>query len=298
MPLTTPSGCGTALVTPFRPDGSLDEPAFRSLVDWQVASGINFLIPCGTTGEASTLSDDEWLRVVTLTVQTVAGRVPVFAGCTHNSTAVAVERAQRIAKVPGLTGILSASPYYNKPSQEGQFQHFSAIARAIDLPIILYNIPGRTAVNMEPATVRRLHTAHQNIVAVKESSGNLAQISECITQARPGFHVLAGDDGVGVNVVELGGKGLVSVASNEIPAEMAQMIQAALSGDFAKARAIETRVAALLKANFCEPSPAPCKALLNLMGKMTDTVRLPIVPATADARAKLTAIAKDLGLIQ
>ena len=297
MSLTVPSGCGTALVTPFRADGSLDEPALRSFVDWQVTSGMHFLIPCGTTGEASTLSDEEWLQVVTLTVQTVRGRVPVFAGCTHNSTAVAVDRAQRISKIPGLTGILTASPYYNKPSQEGQFQHFSAIARAIPLPIILYNIPGRTGVNLEPATVRRLHTAHQNIVAVKESSGNLAQISECITQARPGFHVLAGDDGVGVNVVELGGKGLVSVASNEIPAQMSQMIQLALDGDLPAARTIESRVAALLKANFCEPSPAPCKALLNLMGKMSDAVRLPIVPATPDARAKLSAIGKDLGLI-
>ena len=298
MNIEAPTGCGTALVTPFRADGSLDEPALIAHVDLQITSGVNFLIPCGTTGEASTLTDDEWLRVVTLTVQTAAGRVPVYGGCTHNSPAVACERAARISQILGLTGILSASPYYNKPSQEGQFQHFRAIAAATPLPIILYNIPSRTGVNIEPATILRLATACPNIVAVKESSGNLAQIAECITQAAPGFRVYAGDDGIALDAIEIGAHGLISVASNEIPAEMSDMIAAALARNWPKARGLQSRFAALMKANFCEPNPSPAKAVLSMMGRMTETVRLPIVPVSTEARAKLTTIATDLGLIQ
>ena len=297
MNMEAPIGCGTALVTPFRTDGSVDEAALTALVEWQVASGISFLIPCGTTGEASTLTEAEWLRVITLTVQTVAGRVPVFAGCSHNSTAVAVERAAQVSKIPGLTGILTASPYYNKPSQEGQFQHFRAIAAATPLPIILYNIPSRTGVNIEPATVLRLANACPNIVAIKESSGNLAQIAECITQAQKNFRVYAGDDGIALDVIELGGHGLISVASNEIPAEMSDMIAAALAKNWPKARGLQQRFAQLMKANFCEPNPAPAKAVLALMGKMSDTLRLPMMPVTAQSREKLTSIASELGLL-
>jgi len=298
MNFEAPLGCGTALVTPMRADGSVDEPALAAFVDWQVRSGISLLIPCGTTGEASTLTDAEWLRVIEITIEAAAG-VPVFAGCTHNSTAVAVERAQRLSKLRGLTGILTASPYYNRPSQEGQFQHFRAIANAVaPLPILLYNIPGRTGVNIDPATVLRLANACPNIVGIKESSGNLPQIAECITQARENFRVYSGDDGNALEVIELGGAGLISVASNEIPAEMSDMVAAALSKNWPKARGLNQRYAQLMKANFCEPSPAPAKAFLSMMGRMTDTVRLPIVPVSAEAREKLTTIASELGLLK
>jgi len=298
MNFEAPLGCGTALVTPMHPDGSVDEPALAAFVDWQVRSGISLLIPCGTTGEASTLTDAEWIRVIEITIAASSG-IPVFAGCTHNSTAVAVERAQRLAKLPGLTGILTASPYYNRPSQEGQFQHFRAIANAIaPMPILLYNIPGRTGVNIEPATVLRLANACPNIVGIKESSGNLPQIAECITQAAPGFRVYAGDDGIGLDVIELGGAGLISVASNEIPAELSGMIAAALQKNWPKARGLNQRFAQLMKANFSEPSPAPAKAVLSMMGKMTDTVRLPIVPVTPDTSEKLRTIAAELGLLR
>jgi len=296
MNMEAPIGCGTALVTPFRPDGSVDEAALTAFVDWQAASGISFLIPCGTTGEASTLTEAEWLRVITLTVETAAGRVPVFAGCSHNATAVAVERAARVSQISGLSGILTASPYYNKPSQEGQFQHFRAIATATPLPVILYNIPSRTGVNIEPATLHRLQSI-PNIAAVKESSGNLAQIAEVITQAREGFRVYAGDDGIALDVIELGGHGLVSVASNEIPAEMSDMIAAAIAKNWPKARGLQQRFAQLMKANFCEPNPAPAKAVLALMGRMTDTLRLPMLPVTAESREKLASIASELGLL-
>jgi 4-hydroxy-tetrahydrodipicolinate synthase len=290
------SGCGTALVTPFGADGAVDEVVFVRLVKWQIESGINFLIPCGTTGEASTLSEAEWLRVVELTVQTAAGRVPVFGGCTHNATGEAVARAKKLAKTPGLTGILTANPYYNRPGQEGQYQHFRAIAEAVELPILLYNIPSRTGVNLEPATVLRLAEIG-NIIGVKESSGNVAQITELITQAPSGFKVFSGDDGMTLPVLALGGAGLVSVASNAIPAQMAKMVGAALKGDWPTARTINCKYAALMKANFSEPSPAPVKAVLALMGRIEERLRLPMVPVTAATRQKLEAMLGELGLM-
>jgi 4-hydroxy-tetrahydrodipicolinate synthase len=289
------SGCGTALVTPFLADGGLDEPALVRLVNWQIESGINFLIPCGTTGEASTLNEAEWLRVVETVVNTVAGRVPVFAGCTHNATSEAVVRAKKLAKVPGLTGILTANPYYNRPGQEGQYQHFRAIAEAAEMPVLLYNIPSRTGVNLEPATVLRLAEI-ANIVGIKESSGSVAQITELITQAPRGFKVLSGDDGMTLPVLALGGAGLVSVASNAIPAPMAQMVGAALAGDWATARAINAKYLALMKAHFSEPSPAPVKAVLALMGRIEEKLRLPMVPVTAATRQKLEKLVGELGL--
>ncbi|MGA1982322.1 MAG: 4-hydroxy-tetrahydrodipicolinate synthase [Acidobacteriaceae bacterium] len=289
------SGCGTALVTPFLADGAVDEASFVRLVNWQIESGINFLIPCGTTGEASTLNEVEWLRVVEVTVNTAAGRVPVFAGCTHNSTSEAVARAKKVAKIAGLTGILTANPYYNRPGQEGQYQHFRAIAEAVELPILLYNIPSRTGVNLEPATVLRLAEI-KNIVAIKESSGSVAQISELITQAPRGFNVLSGDDGMTLPVLALGGAGLVSVASNAIPAPMAKMVGSALAGDWATARAINAKYLALMKAHFSEPSPAPVKAVLALMGRIEERLRLPMVPVTAPTRQKLEKLVGELGL--
>jgi len=290
------SGCGTALVTPFGADGAVDEAAFVRLVEWQIESGINFLIPCGTTGEASTLSEEEWLRVVELTVKTAAGRVPVFGGCTHNATSEAVARAKKLAKTPGLTGILTANPYYNRPGQEGQYQHFRAIAEAVEMPILLYNIPSRTGVNLEPSTVLRLAEI-RNIIGVKESSGSVAQITELITQAPSGFKVLSGDDGMTLPVLALGGVGLVSVASNAIPAQMAKMVGAALAGDWPTARAINCKYAALMKAHFSEPSPAPVKAVLALMGRIEERLRLPMVPVTAATRQKLEAMLGELELL-
>jgi 4-hydroxy-tetrahydrodipicolinate synthase len=290
------SGCGTALITPFRGNGAVDELALSSLVNWQVESGIDFLIPCGTTGEASTLTEAEHLRVVEAVVSAVAGRVPVYAGCTHNATSEAVARAKRLAKVGGLTGLLTANPYYNRPGQEGQYQHFRAIAEAVDLPILLYNIPSRTGVNLDVATALRLGEI-ENIIGIKESSGNLAQITEIIANAPRGFAVFAGDDGLALPVIALGGAGLISVASNAIPAQMTQMVRAAMTGDWTSARSVNSKYLKLMQAHFCEPSPAPVKAVLELMGRCEDVLRLPMVPVTAATREKLQGLVGELGLV-
>jgi 4-hydroxy-tetrahydrodipicolinate synthase len=290
-------GCGTALVTFFRADGSLDEAALARLVNWQIESGVNFLVACGTTGEASTMTEAENLRVIEITVNTAAGRVPVFGGCTHNATSEAVARARKLAKIPGLYGILTANPYYNRPGQEGQYRHFRAIAEAVaPLPLLLYNIPSRTGTNMEPATVLRLAEL-SNVIGVKESSGNIAQITEILNNAPAGFKVLSGDDALTLPVIALGGAGLVSVASNAIPAQMAQMVQAALTGDWTTARALNSKYFRLMQAHFSEPSPAPVKAVLALLGHGEDHLRLPMVPVTAPMRQKLEKILGELGLL-
>lgn len=289
-------GCGTALVTPFRRDSALDEPALQSLVNWQIESGINFLIPCGTTGEAATLSEVEWLRVIEVVVETAAGRVPVFAGCTHNATHEAVARTKKLHRVRGLTGVLTANPYYNKPGQEGQYYHFRAIAEATDLPVLLYNIPGRTGANLEPATVLRLAEL-KNVIGIKESSGNIAQITELITTAPQGFKVFAGDDSVALPVIALGGSGLVSVASNIIPGQMSQMVRAALDNDWATARRINREFFRLMQAHFWEASPAPVKAVLAMIGRGEDVLRLPMVPVSDGTRSKLEKLVSDLGLL-
>ncbi|HEY4010371.1 MAG TPA: 4-hydroxy-tetrahydrodipicolinate synthase [Acidobacteriaceae bacterium] len=289
-------GCGTALITPFRSDGSLDEPALRAHVHWQIACGISLLIPCGTTGEAATLTDPEWLRVVEITVEAANGRVPVFAGATHNSTREAIQRAQQLSRIHGLSGILTANPYYNKPGQEGQYQHFRAIAESVDLPILLYNIPGRTGANLEPATVLRLAEI-SNIIGIKESSGNMVQITELLTQAPRAFQVLAGDDALALPTLAVGGTGLVSVASNAIPQQMAQMIAAALNDSWIAARRINRHYFQLLQANFCEPSPAPIKAVMSLLGRGNEELRLPMIPVTAQTRRRLERILGELGLL-
>jgi 4-hydroxy-tetrahydrodipicolinate synthase len=289
-------GCGTALVTPFHSDGSLDEPSLRALVNSQLENGVSILIPCGTTGEASTLTEAETRRVIEITVEVAAGRAPIFAGCTHNSTTQAVLNAKRLAKIPNLTGLLTANPYYNRPNQEGQFQHFRAIAEAVDLPILLYNIPGRTATNLLPETVLRL-AEQPNIIAIKESSGVMGQIIELLTHAPATFSVLAGDDALALPVIALGGTGLVSVASNAIPGPMSQMIAAALSNDWPAARALNSRYFALMQAHFIEPSPAPIKATLALLGRCTETLRLPMVPVTEATRSKLESILHGLNLL-
>ena len=290
------SGCGTALVTPFRGDGGLDEPALHRLVNWQIESGVHFLVACGSTGEASTLTDAEMLRVVETVVGTAAGRVPVFAGCTHNATREAVARAKKLAKVPGLSGLLSANPYYNRPGQEGQYLHFRAIAEAAEMPVLLYNIPSRTGANLEPATVLRLAEI-PNIVGIKESSGSLNQVTELLTQAPRNFKVFSGDDVLALPVLSLGGAGLISVASNAIPAQMAQMVGGAMAGDWATARAINRQYYRLMQAHFWEPSPAPVKAVLALMGRGEDRLRLPMTPVSALTRRKLEVLLGELGLL-
>jgi 4-hydroxy-tetrahydrodipicolinate synthase len=289
-------GCGTALVTPFHQDGSIDEPALRSLVAWQVESGIDFLIPCGTTGETPTLSHDEWLRVIDTTIEVVAGRVPVLAGATSNSTQDAVAKAKEVATRPGVDAILTATPYYNKPTQEGQYRHFKAIAEAVDKPVILYNVPGRTGANLEPATLGRLAEV-PNIVGVKEASGNMTQIAEVCSTVPESFLVFSGDDAITLPVIALGGVGIISVASNEIPREMAEMTRAALSNDWTTARTIQKKYLPLMQANFIESSPLPVKAVLAMMGRIEEVYRLPLLPMRRDTRSKLQKIATEAGLI-
>lgn len=292
------SGCGTALVTPFCHDGSVDEAALRRHVAWQVESGIGLLVPAGTTGEASTLTEAEWLRVVEITVETAAGRALVFGGCTHNSTVEAVARAKRLAGVKGLTGVLTANPPYNRPSQEGQYRHFRAIAEAVELPVLLYNIPGRTGANLEPGTVLRLAADVKNIVGIKESSGNVAQITELLTRVAvdgpAGFKVFAGDDGMALPVIAVGGVGLISVASNVIPAEMSEMVRAALSGDWVRARELNARWFRLMQAHFWEASPGPVKAVLAMMGRGDDVLRLPMMRVSEGTRGRLRELLQEL----
>jgi 4-hydroxy-tetrahydrodipicolinate synthase len=290
-------GCGTALITPFKKDQSIDENALRRLVAWQVESGIHFLVPCGTTGETPTLTKDEWLRVIDITIEVAGGRVPIVPGATSNSTAEAVEKARELSRRKGVDAILTASPYYNKPTQEGQYQHFKAIAEAVDKPLVLYNVPSRTGVNIEPATLGRLAKV-PNVIAVKEASGNLSQIAEIFTHVPAGFLVLSGDDAVTLPVISLGGVGIISVASNEIPREMADMTAAALANDWNKARAVQNKFVRLMQANFIESSPMPVKAVLAMMGRIEEVYRLPMVPMKPETRAKLQQIAAEAGVLQ
>ena len=289
-------GCGTALVTPFHQDGSIDETALRNLVSWQVESGIDFLVPCGTTGETPTLSHDEWLHVIDVTIETVAGRVPILAGATSNSTHDAVGKAKEVAARPGVDAILTASPYYNKPTQEGQYRHFKAIAEAVDKPLILYNVPSRTGANIEPATLARLAEV-PNIAGVKEASGSITQIAEVLNAVPETFLVFSGDDAITLPVVALGGVGIISVASNEIPAEMSAMTRAALDNDWATARSLQRKYLPLMQANFIESNPLPVKAVLAMMGRIEENYRLPLVPMRRDTRSKLQRVATEAGLI-
>jgi 4-hydroxy-tetrahydrodipicolinate synthase len=289
-------GCGTALVTPFQSDGSVDEAALRSLVAWQVESKIDFLVPCGTTGETPTLTKDEWLRVVEITIEVAAGRVPIVAGATSNSTAEAVEKARTIAAIKGVDAILTASPYYNKPTQEGQYQHFKAIAETVDKPLVLYNVPGRTGANIEPGTAARLAEI-ENIVAIKEASGNISQMADLLNAVPESFLVLSGDDAVTLPLIALGGVGIISVVSNQIPREMAEMTRAALANDWTTARKLHRKYLPLMQANFIESNPMPVKAVLAMMGKIGENYRLPMVRVKAETRAKLEKIASQAGLL-
>jgi 4-hydroxy-tetrahydrodipicolinate synthase len=293
------TGCGTAIVTPFTANGSVDEPALWSLVNWQIESGIDFLVACGSTGEAATLDEEEWLHVVRLVIDAAAGRVPVWAGCTHNSTRVLVRQAAQLRRMPGVAAVLSANPYYNKPTQEGQFQHFMALAREVDpLPVCVYNVPGRTAVNLEPETVSRLAASARNIQAIKEASGRVTQFAELAHILPRSFKIFSGDDNLALAAIAVGAHGLISVASNEAPAEVLRMVRAALNNDWNEARDLERRFTRLFDANFWESNPAPVKTVLSLMGKCTEQLRLPLVPPTAATRARLERLAGELGLLK
>ncbi len=290
-------GCGTALVTPFLADGSVDEKALRALVAWQIESGIDFLVPCGTTGETPTLSHDEWRKVIETTIEVAAGRVPIVAGASSNSTSEAIQKASEVSKIKGVDAILSASPYYNKPTQEGQYQHFKAISEAVDKPIVLYNVPGRTAVNIEPATLLLLSML-PNIAAVKEASGNLGQIADICNMLPKDFTVLSGDDALTLPVISVGGVGVISVASNAIPKEMAELTRAALNNDWTAARTTYHKFLPLMQANFIESNPMPVKAVLAMMGRIEENYRLPMVRMKPDTRAKLETIARTCGALK
>lgn len=272
-PLT---GCGTALATPFTAAGAIDEAALRTFVDWQVREGVHFVVPCGSTGEAATMSWEEHKRVIAITVEVVSGRVPVVAGAGANDTARAIALT-RAAKELGATHALHVSPMYNKPPQRGIEAHFQAIAAAVDFPIVVYNVPGRTASNIEARTTLRL-AALPNVVAVKEASGNIGQIAEIIRERPPDFAVLSGDDALTLPVMALGGEGVISVTSNATPAGMARLVDACASGDFAAARTLHRRLTPWMTAAFIESNPIPLKAALAMLGKMQDVVRLPLVP--------------------
>ena len=284
------TGCGTALVTPFTRDGAVDEAGVRRLARRQIDAGMHFLVPCGTTGESPTLSEEERLRVVALVVEEAAGSVPVLAGAGGYDTREVIHTAQKMKRL-GAAGILSVTPYYNKPTQEGLFQHYSAIAGAVGLPIIVYNVPGRTGCNVEVATLVRLSQV-PNIAGVKEASGNVSQMCEICRAVPDTFVVLSGDDALTLPLMAIGGHGIISVIGNEAPREMSRMVELAESGDFAGARAIHRQLMPLMSANFVESNPIPVKAAMAAMGLLEETYRLPMVPPSEASRRR---IAEALG---
>jgi 4-hydroxy-tetrahydrodipicolinate synthase len=290
------TGCGTALVTPFRSDLSLDEETLRRLVRRQIEAGINFLVPCGTTGENPTLTRGEHRRVVAIALEEAKGKVPVLAGAGGYNTAEVIELGREV-KALGADGILSVTPYYNKPTQEGLFQHFKAIAANVGLPVVLYNVPGRTGVNLEPATLKRLAEV-PNIAGVKEASGNISQMSAILNAVPERFAVLSGDDAVTLPLIALGGRGVISVVSNEIPGEMTRLVQLCLRNDFSAARKLHHKLLPLMEVNFVESNPIPVKAALALMGLVEPVWRLPLVPPKPENQAKIRSVLESLGLLE
>jgi 4-hydroxy-tetrahydrodipicolinate synthase len=291
-------GCATALVTPFKGDGSIDEDRLRVLVDRQIVGGVRLLVPCGTTGESATMTEAEDQRVIAITVETARGRGHVVAGTGSNSTAAAIEYSQR-ARELGADAMLQVAPWYNKPTQEGLYAHFRAIAEAVpETPIMLYNVPGRTSSNIAAQTVLRLARDCENIVAIKEASGNLAQIMEILRERPPNFRVLSGDDAVTLPLIALGAEGIVSVASNEIPDLMSRMTELALEGNWTEARALHYRLLPLMEINFIESSPGPVKAAMAMMGLLEENFRLPLVPIQEQSRARIREVLTDLGLLK
>jgi 4-hydroxy-tetrahydrodipicolinate synthase len=289
------TGCGTALVTPFTTAGAIDQTALRRLVRRQVDAGVHFLVPCGTTGESPTLSTAERRRVVETVLDEAGGRVPVLAGAGGYDTQGVVETAREM-HAAGVAGLLSVTPYYNKPTPEGLYQHYRAIAGATPLPIIVYNVPGRTGCNVDPATLARLSSI-PTIVGVKEASGNMMQICDVCERLPPDFIVLSGDDALALPSMAVGARGVISVASNEVPAQMARLVEAAERNDFAAAREIHTRFLPLMAVNFAEANPIPVKAALAMMGLIEEAYRLPMVPPRADVRERIGRVLGALGLL-
>ena len=288
------TGCGTALVTPFRADGSVDDAAVSRLARRQIDAGIHFLVPCGTTGEVPTLTDEEQVRIVQLVAAEAKGRVPVLAGAGGYNTQEVIHAALRMRDA-GAEGILSVTPYYNKPTPEGLYQHYRAIAEAVGLPLIVYNVPGRTGCNVDPDTLARLSTV-PNIVGVKEASGNVTQMCEICARLPPEFIVLSGDDALTLPLMAIGGRGIISVASNEIPAEMSRLVELAERGDFAGARALHQRLMPLLQVNFVESNPIPVKSAMASMGLLEEVYRLPMVPPRPASKQKIDAVLQSLGI--
>ena len=290
-------GCATALVTPFKSDGAFDEDRMRALVERQISGGVRLLVPCGTTGESATMTEEEDARVIATTIDVARGRAKVIAGAGSNSTASAVEYSQR-ARDLGADAVLQVAPWYNKPTQEGLYAHFSAIAGAVpEMPIMLYNVPGRTSSNIAAQTTLRLARDCENIVAIKEASGNLSQIMEILRERPANFSVLSGDDAMTLPLIALGGDGIVSVASNEIPDLMSRMTNLALEGKWDEARDLHYRILPLMEVNFIESSPGPVKAAMALMGLLEENFRLPMVPITEKSRARVHEVIAELGLI-
>jgi 4-hydroxy-tetrahydrodipicolinate synthase len=291
-------GCATALVTPFKTDGAIDESRLRALVDRQIKGGVRLLVPCGTTGESATMTEAEDQRVIAITVEVARGRARVIAGTGSNSTAAAIEYSQR-ARELGADALLQVAPWYNKPTQEGLYAHFRAIADAVrETPIMLYNVPGRTSSNIAASTVLRLARDCENIVAIKEASGNLTQIMEVLRERPENFAVLSGDDAVTLPLIALGAEGIVSVASNEIPDLMSRMTELALGGNWTEARELHYRILPLMEINFIESSPGPVKAAMAMMGLLEENFRLPLVPIREDSRERIRQVIADLGLLE
>ncbi|MDR3674588.1 MAG: 4-hydroxy-tetrahydrodipicolinate synthase [Acidobacteriota bacterium] len=288
-------GCGTALVTPFRKNGSVDEAALRRLVQFQLREGIDFLVPCGTTGETPTLEHGEYLGVIRVVLEEAGGKVPIVVGVGGNSTKKVCNLAGEIKEL-GVQAILSVAPYYNKPTQEGLYQHFKAIAEASDLPVILYNVPGRTSSNIEPATVGRLAQV-PNIIGIKEASGSIVQQMEVLNAVPPGFNVLSGDDAFTFPLIAVGGVGVISVVANEIPGPMTRLAHLALDGKYDEARKLNAHLLPLMQVNFIETNPIPVKAALAMMGMIEEVYRLPMVPMRPENRAKLEKVMAAQGLL-
>ena len=288
------TGVGTALITPFTASGALDEAAVRRLARRQVEAGVHFLVPCGTTGETPTLSSDERRRVIAIVLEECAGRVPVLAGAGGYDTREVIHAVAEW-QAAGVQGVLSVTPYYNKPTQEGLFQHYTAIAASTPLPIVVYNVPGRTGCNVDPATVVRL-AGIPNIVGVKEASGNVTQMAEICRNVPPDFLVISGDDALTLPLMAIGGRGIISVASNEVPAEMAHMVETAEGGNFAGARVLHDKLLPLMQVNFIESSPGPVKFAMAAMGLCEESYRLPMVPPRPPAREKILAVMREFGL--
>lgn len=290
------TGCGSALVTPFHKSGALDDAAVTRLAHRQIDGGVHFLVPCGTTGESPTLSHAERLRVVELVVEAANERIPVLAGAGGYETDAIVKLARDIERI-GADGLLSVTPYYNKPTPDGLYRHFCTIADATTLPVVLYNVPGRTGCNIDPTTLLRL-AAVPNIVGIKEASGNLDQMCEICHSVPDDFSVLSGDDAYTLALMAIGGTGVISVVSNETPAEMVQLVNAALNGDFASARTVHQRLLPLMQANFIESNPIPVKAAMAELGLLEEVYRLPMVPPRAGSKARISQVLRELGLGQ